>query len=219
MIDAHPAEGDAPVGRRERKKLEARRHILAAALELFREKGYDAATVEEIAERADVAKGTFFNHFPRKDALLEALAEDVVGELFEDLGPVEAWEGSARDQVLRLYLRIGELVARDPELSKVMIIENLRNFWLRTEADCMEKEFQELLHRVLLRGQAAGELAPEADVAMGARLVEAAYVTTMVEWLRDAAPEAQYREQLTAKFDIVFRGLGMPGPAVKGTGA
>jgi TetR/AcrR family transcriptional regulator, cholesterol catabolism regulator len=219
LFDVHPTEDDAPVGRRERKKLEARRHILAAALELFREKGYDAATVEEIAERADVAKGTFFNHFPRKDALLEALAEDVVGELFEDLGPVETWEGSARDQVLRLYLRIGELVARDPELSKIMIIENLRNFWLRTEADCMEKEFQELLHRVLLRGQGAGELSPEADVAMGARLVEAAYVTTMMEWLREAAPEAQYRQQLTAKFDIVFRGLGMPGPAVKGSGA
>jgi TetR/AcrR family transcriptional regulator, cholesterol catabolism regulator len=219
LFDPSQTQNDAPpVGRRERKKLEARRHILAAALELFREKGYDTATVEEIAERADVAKGTFFNHFPRKDSLLEALAEDVVVELFEDLGPVEGWEGTARDQVLRLYLRIGELVARDPELSKVMIIENLRNFWLRTEADCLEKEFQELLHHVLLRGQAAGELAPEADVAMGARLVEAAYVTTMVEWLRDAAPEAQYREQLIAKFDIVFRGLGMPGPAVKGSG-
>lgn len=216
MFDPQSDEAAPQVGRRERKKQEARRHILEAALELFREKGYEATTVEEIAERADVAKGTFFNHFPRKDTLLEALAEDVVGELFEDLGPVDAWQGTARDQVLRLYLRIGELVAREADLSKVMIIENLRNFWLRTEADCLEKEFQDLLHRVLLRGQAAGELSPEADVRMGARLLEAAYVTTLVEWLRGSAPEAEYRHQLTTKFDIVFRGLGMTGAGVKG---
>jgi TetR/AcrR family transcriptional regulator, cholesterol catabolism regulator len=73
LSDVDEREGGS-LGRRERKKLAVERRIREAALELFREKGYEAATVEEIAERADVAKGTFFNYFPRKDTLLEALA-------------------------------------------------------------------------------------------------------------------------------------------------
>jgi TetR/AcrR family transcriptional regulator, cholesterol catabolism regulator len=58
------------LSRRERKKLETREALLDAALTLFREKGYDETTVEEITERADVAKGTFFNYFPTKEDLL-----------------------------------------------------------------------------------------------------------------------------------------------------
>jgi TetR/AcrR family transcriptional regulator, cholesterol catabolism regulator len=201
------------LGRRERKKLEVLKRIREAALALFREKGYEETTVEEIAERADVAKGTFFNYFPRKDALLEALAEDIVVELFEELGPDEGWSGTARDQVLRLFLRIGDLVATDPELSKVMIIENMRNFWLRTEADPLEAEFNQLVRRVLARGRERGELGAGVDIESGAKLIEAAYFTTMIDWLKAGAPGTFYREELTAKYDIIFRGLGMAVPA------
>jgi hypothetical protein len=52
------------LSRRERKKLATRQALLMAALSLFRGKGYDATTVEEITERADVAKGIFFNYLP-----------------------------------------------------------------------------------------------------------------------------------------------------------
>jgi TetR/AcrR family transcriptional regulator, cholesterol catabolism regulator len=197
------------IGRRERKKLEVERRIRDAALRLFHDKGYEATTVEEIAELADVAKGTFFNYFPRKDALLEALAEDLAGELLDELGPVESWRGTAREQLLRLFLRLGDLVARDPELSKVMIIENMRRFWMRAEADPLEQEFHELVRAVLTRAVERGEIEARADVASGARLFDAAYVTTMIEWLKAGAPGEMYRQALTAKFDIIFRGLGM----------
>jgi TetR/AcrR family transcriptional regulator, cholesterol catabolism regulator len=211
-IEQHPGR----IGRRERKKLEVERRIREAALQLFHEKGYEATTVEEIAERADVAKGTFFNYFPRKDSLLEALAEDLAGELLDELGPAEGWKGTARDQLLRLFLRIGEMVALDPELSKVMIIENMRNFWMRTEADPLEQEFRELVHGVLSRAVERGEIAGGSDVRIGAKLLDAAYFTTMIDWLKAGAPGDVYRQELTAKFDIIFRGLGMTGPAVKG---
>lgn len=216
MDRAKTDEARPRLSRRERRKQEVERRIREAARTLFLRKGYEQTTVEEIAERADVAKGTFFNYFPRKDSLLEAIAEDVVEELFEELGPPESWTGTAREQLLRLFLRLGDLVARNPELSKVMIIENLRNLWLHAEGDELEREFNRLIRQVLERGRARGELATGADVAMGAKLLEAAYFTTMVEWLRAGAPEAVYREQLTAKFDIIFRGLGRPEPAAKG---
>ena len=66
------------LGRRERKKLQTRALIQREALRLFLEKGFEATTIEEIAEAADIATSTFFNYFPTK--------EDVV--LQDDLDPV-----------------------------------------------------------------------------------------------------------------------------------
>ena len=47
-----------------------REALYAAAIDLFRKHGYDAVSVTAVCERAGVAKGTFFNHFPTKDHLL-----------------------------------------------------------------------------------------------------------------------------------------------------
>jgi len=212
-----PGQQQNPLmGRRERKKLALERRIRDAALELFRARGYEATTVEEIAERADVAKGTFFNYFRRKDELLRALAEELVGELLDELGPVEGWQGTSRDQLLRLFLMIGDMVARDPELSKVMMIENMRSFWLRTEVDPLEQEFNEIIRFILGRSVERGEIAASTDVTLSAKLIEAAYVTTMIDWLKSIKSADIYRHQLTVKFDIIFRGLGMSEASMKG---
>nr|BFE64683.1 TetR/AcrR family transcriptional regulator [Dactylosporangium thailandense] len=61
---------DAPVGRRERKKTATRTAILEAATALFLEHGFDAVTVREIADKADVTPKTVFAHFPRKETLV-----------------------------------------------------------------------------------------------------------------------------------------------------
>ncbi|GAA1739065.1 helix-turn-helix domain-containing protein [Luedemannella helvata] len=56
-------------GRRERKKAATRAAIVQAAHELFLERGFDAVSVREIADRADVSPTTVFTHFPTKEAL------------------------------------------------------------------------------------------------------------------------------------------------------
>lgn len=61
---AHLADG----GRRDRKKQATHRALRNAALELVAERGYANVTVEDIAEAADVATRTFFNHFPSKES-------------------------------------------------------------------------------------------------------------------------------------------------------
>src|SRR5947209_10952629 len=66
-------------GRRERRKEEMRSQIFQAAMRLFERKGVFDTTVEEITESADVAKGTFFNYFPSKEAILTKLAERQIG--------------------------------------------------------------------------------------------------------------------------------------------
>src|SRR5690606_26236644 len=68
----------APLSRRDRERLARRRAMLDAARSVFAEKGYDGATLDEIAERAEFGKGTLYNYFEGgKEAILFALVDEV----------------------------------------------------------------------------------------------------------------------------------------------
>ena len=96
-------------GRRERRKLEVRRRLLGAAQALFEEKGVQAATVAEICERADVAHKTFFNHFPAKQDLVRAMAEESIEVL---LAEIDAARRGGATTANRLGLFFEKVVAR-----------------------------------------------------------------------------------------------------------
>lgn len=74
-----------PLSRRQRERQTRRQNMLDAALAVFAEKGYEGATIDEIAERAEFGKGTIYNYFPEgKEALfLTLLAELVIGGLHD----------------------------------------------------------------------------------------------------------------------------------------
>ncbi|MDR1387168.1 MAG: TetR/AcrR family transcriptional regulator [Propionibacteriaceae bacterium] len=69
---------------------DARERLLAAALQLFAERGYDATTVAEIAERAGLTKATFFRHFPDKREVLAAGQETLSRLLSEGIASAPA---------------------------------------------------------------------------------------------------------------------------------
>ncbi len=81
-VDAGPAPQP---GRRERKVAATRRTILDTARTLFTRQGFAETTVEQIAERADVAPRTFFRYFPTKESLLFADFDEVRRAMFETL--------------------------------------------------------------------------------------------------------------------------------------
>ena len=97
------SEDDRPLpGLRERKKAKTRSAIQREALRLFREQGYDATTINQIAEAVEISPSTFFRYFPSK--------EDVV--LYDDLDPllIESFESQPPEltplQAFRKALRI-----------------------------------------------------------------------------------------------------------------
>ncbi len=69
------------MGRRERKKAQTRQSLADHALRLFLERGFDAVTVAEIADAADVSVSTLFAHFPSKEALVFARDESIEAAL------------------------------------------------------------------------------------------------------------------------------------------
>jgi len=64
-----------------RRRLRTRAALLAAAREVFASQGVDASTIQDITEAADVAKGSFYNHFDSKHAILRAVGEQTLTEL------------------------------------------------------------------------------------------------------------------------------------------
>ncbi|MFF5337928.1 TetR/AcrR family transcriptional regulator [Streptomyces sp. NPDC013181] len=91
------------MGLRERKKIETRRRLLAAATELFSERGFDQVSVAEIADAADVSKMTVFNYFDSKeDLVFEPLEEHVddAARVVRERAPGESAVAALRRQFI-----------------------------------------------------------------------------------------------------------------------
>ena len=119
---------------RDNKKTRTREALRAAAFRLFRSKGFDRTTVDEIAAEAGVSRTTFFRYFATKEAVVFDRGREI-GEVFRRWvaerppreNPLEAFEGAllalareaTRDPVLaRESLELEELFERNPALRK-----------------------------------------------------------------------------------------------------
>ncbi|MFE6742077.1 TetR/AcrR family transcriptional regulator [Streptomyces tubercidicus] len=132
---ATPTPQSAPAGLRARKKQRTRDALIRAALELFTEQGYEATTIDEIAEAVDVSQRTYFRYFANKEEVAFAVQAMVEARFFDELSvrPVTeapltalrsavmvAWDdiGSAIESVIpvELYMRAFRMIESTPAL-------------------------------------------------------------------------------------------------------
>jgi AcrR family transcriptional regulator len=120
MATAGPETRRSPSTLRVRKHAEARRALFEAAMALFREKGYEETSAEDIAARAGFSRATFFNHFGSKAAVLRFYGEQLqarVEQLVAEAGPGAAPLERARDL---LHAMASEAEARREDLELIL---------------------------------------------------------------------------------------------------
>jgi TetR/AcrR family fatty acid metabolism transcriptional regulator len=210
--------------RREEKKAESRRRILEAARAVFFRDGFMPANLDEVAELADVAKGTLYRYFESKAALYVAvLAHD--GSLFErKLRETLAPALSAPDQIRRSgrfylehwlrnrdYFRIFWAVENQEVIGELPgeVVEEVTKLWER----CLQ-----LLADIVARGVETGRFRA-CDPWQVAHLLWT-LANGMIQTEASAARRKLRRGELGREFEaaieIVLRGLAAGGPALDG---
>jgi len=91
--------------RSEDRRIQRTRQLLQqASIEVMQEKGFKATSVQEIAERANVSRGTFYAHFVDKYALVESLLREEFQNLVRPLPPVSQWNKATFQLLIQLLL-------------------------------------------------------------------------------------------------------------------
>jgi TetR/AcrR family transcriptional regulator len=225
VLSAGSPSAASPVKRARRK--EARpRELLAAALDLFVEKGFAATRAEEVAQRAGVSKGTLFLYFASKEELFKALVrESISGRYPEWRAEIESFPGSSAEllhySMQAWWLHYGATKASG--ISK-LIMSEARNFpelaaFYQTE---VVEPGRELIRSILQRGVDRGEFR-RLDMQYGVYTVLAPMLFLLM-WkhslgacVASSAPIVP-EHYITTQIDALLRGLCVQPPAAAGNG-
>jgi TetR/AcrR family transcriptional regulator, cholesterol catabolism regulator len=153
--------------RRERKKQETRQRLLECAWQLFQQRGYDDTTVEGITEAADVAKGTFFNYFATKEALLDEIALWRIELLGSQVLAADDVPEGAVARIKRLVRAMAVEFSPDRELPRHLLIARI-SAPVRHES---AHRLGSIVHDLVQHGQADGEIRADLDAGLIARLL------------------------------------------------
>ena len=158
--------------------------LFTAAIELFGERGYAGATVDDIVERAGVAKGTVYYHFRSKSELVSALLDDGLRRLAASFrSELEGAQGGAA--ALRALVH-AELVyiERYQAFSKLVMSEMWRadRDW-RDSLRTLREEYVEVFATALRRGMAEGVFRADLDAQTTASTIFGMIATAALDWL------------------------------------
>ncbi len=196
---------DKQLSRRERKKRETRHSLMEAALRLFSKRGYDATTVKDITDAADVAKGTFFNYFDTKEAILPAIAASRLKQLEAALMPEQGAPASPTARI-KLALR---LVAEDPLCEKQLAHQLFAAIMHRREVG-PGHALRDLLVEQVRQAQAVGEIRQELDPLYLAGVIRSLFFQRLALWHQGHRP-APLSELIDGLVDLLLEGAAGPG--------
>jgi len=195
----------ASVDRRARKRTETHERIFRSALALFAEHGIAGTTIEQITERADVGKGTFFNYFPSKDHVFLTLGEIQLGNVEAALEDAQQGRDPIRDILLRLAVSLTHEPGRSPQLLRSILIANLSGEPVREMFTRVLAQGREMVAQILAAGQGRGEIRPEIDCAVHARIFQQMMLGTLTFWAFH--PDFQAKELVTDAIGLYWQGI------------
>ncbi len=215
-----PPDDHLPIAlaKRARRKDARPGELLAAALDLFVEKGFAATRAEEVAKRAGVSKGTLFLYFSSKEELFKAVVRDSISDRFPGwLSEIDAYTGTAADllrhSMSTWWARYGATKASG--ISKLVMSEasNFPELAMFYQREVVEPG-RELIRRILQRGIDSGEFRA-IDMNYGIYPVLAPMLF-LVMWKHSfggcvpAASQIVPEDYIRAHLDTVLHGLCLP---------
>jgi AcrR family transcriptional regulator len=203
------AEEAPPSGRREANKREKLLRIRRAARDVFLEKGYEDATLREIAVAADVAFGTLFLYAKNKKDLLLLLFDTELPSVTERAFEQATVEGSLMDQLIAFFGELYAFFAQTPALSRDMMREftftgGIVAPRLREEVLVIEGH----LARLVARAQENGRVTPHIAPGLAAHVFFSLHQVEIRFCLDSPEPDvAGSLANLRRQLELVFAGL------------
>lgn len=206
---ASDTEAEAPrLNRRQAAKVRTRQKVLDAARALFAERGYEPATIRDIAKGAGMSTGAVFANFQDKAELFEAVLAEDMGRLADSLKAAVAAESDLRGRLLAALT-----AAYHAQLEHLPLVQAVvARSWFQPVAAEMRsraalRPVTGIIGEVIQTGVREGELGQDTDVRLLSELVYVAYVGNY----RFAAYDNWGIEQLTAQIgkqiDLILAGV------------
>ncbi|MBI2306312.1 MAG: TetR/AcrR family transcriptional regulator [Rhodocyclales bacterium] len=190
-------------GRRARKRRQTADRLAETAFALFAEHGYEAVTMEQIAAAADVAKGTLYNHFPVKEALL---AHRFHADLAAALPALYAQLAALPSAVERL--RAFLLASAAYSESTRDTLGAYLHYRLSQPVESLGRDQRSGLDQVFARligeAQASGEIRSELPLQALADMLQFMHLGTVMRWLH--TPGASLASDFEAMLDLFLDG-------------
>lgn len=162
---------DGRVRRARELKSQTRAQILGAIRPVFAERGYHQASLADLLQAAQVARGTFYLHFDSKEAAFRALLDDLTERITAQLRPVDTTSlPAAREQLVGNLARALSLFSDEPDLGRLVLRQaDAVSDDLKAHLEHFYDSIARLAGRSLMAGQALG-LVRQGDVSRMARL-------------------------------------------------
>jgi AcrR family transcriptional regulator len=193
------------MGRREEKREVTRQDILTAASTLFATLGYEQTSVDDIAEKANLSKGTFYYHFPAKVDVVKALQRASLAQTSKKADAMLEQHVSAKHILKELLKERAAWMESNKELARVIVMER----FARLSANQQNKETPPLrliLTRVVQAGQASNELKSHVSPEEIAKLLAAVLVQGVSTSIREDW-QTSFVDRLDTWLDLLLSGI------------
>lgn len=175
------------------------------ALRVFARKGYDGASMDDVATEAGITKASIYHHVSGKEALLARGLGRALDALFAALDEEPAKKGTAAQRLRHLVRRVAETTTA--HLAEVAVLFRVRgNSATERDALARRRRFDGIVAGLVSEAQAAGEVREDLDARLLTRLMFG-MSNSLVEWYR---PEGAIgaAEITRAVLAVLFEGIG-----------